>query len=146
MIISVDDKYLLVKNNHGLGLLQLPIRVYEIDDIKKVEIIHEKINAIIDSYPKRNWLDWRLLVPTNKVDSFYKTFESERRENSCDCSNVFDDLIENNAIDKEAFYDRKVKFLRRKHRPISYSRYTDHYEFNCVDYMNSPQITRNGRN
>lgn len=146
MIISVDDKYLLVKNNHGLGLLQLHIHVYEIDDIKKFESIHEKTNSIIDSYPKRNWLDWRLLLPTKKVASFYKTFESGRRENSCDCSNVFDDLIENNAIDKEAFYDRKVKFLRRKHRPISYSRYTDHYEFNCVDYMNSPQITRNGRN
>ena len=72
MIISVDDKYLLVKNNHGLGLLQLPIRVYEIDDIKKVEIIHEKINAIIDSYPKRNWLDWRLLVPTKKLILFIK--------------------------------------------------------------------------
>lgn len=133
LIIRVDNKYLLVKNSHGLGLLQLPMRVYEIGNIEKVEEIQQKTNAEIDSYPKRDWLDWRFLVPSKKVNSFYKIFDTERKDSVCKCENIFSDLTDKGVIDEESLSEKKIRYLRRVHLPISYSRYTDHYEFNCVD-------------
>ena len=133
VIFKINNQYLLVMNTHGLDLYQLCARTYRLD-IKKREEYIAKFKAEIDDYIREDDLyDYRLLIPANELENFYKAFLEEIDPCKYDYSDIVYNIVKRCGLDKNIFENPKTSFVKRIIRPITFSRYTNHYEMVLSD-------------
>jgi len=133
VIFKINGKYLLLKNTHGIDLYQLSARTYHLD-YEKYVAIKKQFNAEDDDYiTDKDYYDYRLLVPANRIKRFYKFFLSDVDPKTYDYSEAVDNIITRIGANKDIFKDVKITFVSRKIFPIAFSRYTNHFEMIVAD-------------
>lgn len=133
LIVKVQNKYLLVKNEHGLGLYQLCARTYPLS-FEESESIKKRFNAENDPYIKdTSYCDYRYLVPSSELKRFFKHFERSINPETYDYSSIIGDIVHRCRLNPEIFNKCKTTFLGRKINKIEFSRYTNYYEMIVSD-------------
>lgn len=133
VIFKINGKYLLLKNTHGIELYQLSARTYRLE-YEKYVAIKKQFDAEDDDYiTDKNYYDYRLLVPANRIKRFYKFFLNDINPKTYDYSEVVDNVITRIGASKTLFKEVKTSFVSRKIFPIAFSRYTSHFEMIVAD-------------
>ena len=132
LLIQIDGRYLLVKNPNGFQLYENPSRTYRLtnEELTELEI---KYNVVEDSFIKKNYNDYRLLVPVKNIKSFYKYFCLHINPYEYDYSPMLDEVISLIGLNNSLFKESKIMFKHRIVNNIQYSRFTGYYELNVID-------------
>jgi hypothetical protein len=132
LIVEIDGKYLLVKNSHGLNLYQLPARTYGLSEEERVQMQIE-FGAVQEDFIKKDYCDYRMLIPIKKVKAFYKRFCEKINPYEYSYQEIVNDIVEKCGMDASVFASSRIFFKKRKINKIAFSRYTNHYEMNVAD-------------
>ena len=132
LIVEVNGKYLLLKNHHGINLYHFPSWTYSLSEEESLNI-QLKFGAIKDGFIKKDYNDYRFLIPTKKLKSFYKYFCENVDPYNYSCQNLVDDFVARCGLNKDIFSNANTIFKQRKIKRIEFARYTDHYEMNVAD-------------
>lgn len=132
LVVEFNGKYLLLNNKYGINLFQFPSRTYPISE-EEARNIKIKFDAREDTYIKKDFYDYRFMIPAKNLKSFYKYFCYNIDPYTYSCQHIVDDFVERCSLNKELFADVKYVFKQRKIKKIEYSRFTDSYEMNVAD-------------
>ena len=132
VIIEIGGKYLLLKNPNGLKLYGLPSRTYSITKEEEARI-EVSFGAIRDDFIRRDYSDYRFLVPIKNVKRFYQYFCEHIDPYQYSYQGIIDDVVAACGFDAKVFEDANVMFRNRRVRRIAFSRYTGYYEMNVMD-------------
>lgn len=133
MIVEVDNKYLVLKNTHGMGLFQLPAKAYRMSYEKRM-YLEKKFNTSPDDYiTGKSYYDYRFLVKAKDLKKFYNHFLTDINPLTYDYSIIVQKMVDKCGLDNELFKNGKVAFKERQIERIQYSRYTSHYEMMVCD-------------
>lgn len=132
MIVEVDGSYLLLKNAHGINLYHLPSYTYPLtnDEALKIEI---QFGALNDDFIKRDYRDYRFLMPVKKLKAFYKYFCENVNPYTTNYQYIVDSMVSKCHLNNEIFNNSKILFKNRIIKKIDFSRYTNQYEMNVMD-------------
>ena len=133
LLIELNGQYLLLKNRHGINLFQLPSWTYEVPDEETLQKIEHGLGASRDQFIKREYNDYRFLVPVKNLKKFYKYFCEKVNPYQYSCAKIVQNMVERCSLAPEIFSDITTFFKWRKIRKIQYSRYTSKYEMNVCD-------------
>ena len=108
-------------NSKGIGLYQAPSETYGISELEKNELKHKYL-CEEDNNVKRDYSDYRFLVPVGKARSFIKEFNKKHNPLNTD----FDyesKLVEasnslKSLVDSKLFVHNKATFKRRVVPPM----------------------------
>lgn len=126
-IIEVENEYLLLKNSHGMNVYLMPSMTYKITPEDK-KYLMEKFHLIKDSFLKKDYDDYRLLVPQNELKKFYRHFCEQFNPYEDDYKHIMDNIVEKCGLSKPIFENITTVFKGRYIKNIEYSRYSSHFE------------------
>ncbi len=134
-VVEVENKYLLLKNKHGIGLYQMPSKKYQITYEKKQEL-EDIFRTLPDDYnPKKDSYDYSFLVKAKYLKKFYKSFLNDVNPKTYNYVKIVEKIVKTCDLDENMFQNTKMTFKTRVVRPISFSRFTNHYEMVCCDVV-----------
>jgi hypothetical protein len=132
VVVELNGKYLLLQNSKGIELFHFPSWTYGIseEESKRIEI---KFGALKDSFIKKDYNDYRFLVPVKNLKKFYEDFCEKVNPYNYSCAAIIEDFTKKCLLDTTVFSNTKSLFKWRKIEKIKYSRYTRNYEMNIRD-------------
>ena len=128
VVVEVDGLYLLLKNRHGINLFQMPSSTYPIENDEEVIKIKTNFGAVADDFIKKNYSDFRFLVPLTKIKKFYKHFCEYINPYEYSYQSIVDFMVDRTGLNGELFANSNIMFEKRLIKKIEFSRYTGHYE------------------
>lgn len=141
-IIEVDGEYLLLKNSHGMNMYLMPGMTYEISS-DEWKFLLEHFHVKNDTFIKRDFVDYRLLVPQNELKKFYRRFCEIINPYTNNNKALMNNIIKECCLGEAIFKNYSCFFKGRYIKKIEFSRYTGFYEMILGDvyeiYLDSEQ-------
>ena len=135
--IKVDNRYLLVMNERGLGKYQRVGGVYKCEP-KEYEFLTKKFCIEDDRHlasHKKAKNDYRMFVEASKLRRFVKRFQKgSNRENEKDLSREFrEEILSTCGFDNQVFQSMSYKMVGRLFDKIAFSKPFQCYELIMAD-------------